>query len=215
MARLLRVTLGGDMPGGERWTINPVFRFAGGVDVPVSAEEAQDLAVQVAATNPATAVIQMWTSATTYKRARVEARSLAGALESVGEQEKATALNGLGPQAHPFQTSVCVSTRTALAGASHRGRLYLPATGQSIVAGTLRISASDAAGIATSAATWFVDLQEAMATIVGPVELCVWSRKLATVTPVSSVSVGDILDVQRRRRDALVESVSSVAYPVP
>ena len=43
--------------------------------------------------------------------------------------------------------------------------------------------------------------------------LVVWSRTLGLATAVNRISAGDIPDVQRRRRDALAESVVTAAYP--
>jgi len=44
------------------------------------------------------------------------------------------------------------------------------------------------------------------------VALSVWSRKLSALRTVTSLQAGDVLDVQRRRRDALIENYASVAY---
>jgi len=45
------------------------------------------------------------------------------------------------------------------------------------------------------------------------VALAVWSRKNADLYVVNSIQTGDVLDVQRRRRDAEVENYNVLAYP--
>jgi hypothetical protein len=45
------------------------------------------------------------------------------------------------------------------------------------------------------------------------VGLAVWSRTAASITTVNQIQMGDIVDVQRRRRDQLVETYQSLAFP--
>jgi hypothetical protein len=41
----------------------------------------------------------------------------------------------------------------------------------------------------------------------------VWSRTNASTAPVTSINMGDVCDVQRRRRDALLENYQALAFP--
>jgi len=56
-------------------------------------------------------------------------------------------------------------------------------------------------------------LEAAMEAAIPNLRLCVWSRASSAAIPVTSIRGGDVLDVQRRRRDALTENYQSVAYP--
>jgi hypothetical protein len=45
------------------------------------------------------------------------------------------------------------------------------------------------------------------------IALVVWSRKNHTTIPVTSISTGDVADVQTRRRDNLIEVTRSISFP--
>jgi hypothetical protein len=51
------------------------------------------------------------------------------------------------------------------------------------------------------------------ATFPGSVGLSVWSRTGATSHVISKLLVGDVLDTQRRRRDAYQETYQTQAFP--
>lgn len=97
----------------------------------------------------------------------------------------------------PPQVAVCVTLRTARAGKSYRGRVYL---------GSWHDSVLDASGAATAAATTaaqsFIDLirQNAGNASLG---LAIVSRKLLTNTPVTLVQV----------RDATFDTIRGRAVP--
>jgi hypothetical protein len=50
------------------------------------------------------------------------------------------------------------------------------------------------------------------ATLTG-VSLAVWSRKNSNAANVTRLEAGDVLDVQRRRRDSLLEVYSASVWP--
>lgn len=137
-----------------------------------------------------------------------------GAVGGITAQAVSTVdgVDGTGTVAHPPQVAMVFSGRTGLAGGSRRGRNYWPALGQSLNAVTARVSLTDRLALV---AAW-IDFVAAMAdaadqgVLTGPV---VYSPTLDLVTPVTSYQVGDVLDTQRRRRDALVEVYTSGAYP--
>jgi hypothetical protein len=43
--------------------------------------------------------------------------------------------------------------------------------------------------------------------------LTVWSRKTANFHDVNAIQVGNVVDSQRRRRDALIEGYTAVVFP--
>lgn len=215
MADLLRVSINGVLPGGEVWSVNPVFALGGDFGgVSVSQGQAQTIANAFAARVVSTGITQCWTAETRLTGYRVEARTKAGLLQAQADGIRGSAAAGSGVSAHPFQTSVVTSLRTAQPGPSGRGRLYWPATGLSMQTSTLRISSSFPASIGLGVKTLLSGmLTDISATLAGGVGLVVWSRKNSALYPVNSIQVGDIMDVQRRRRDTLIEAVSATTFP--
>ena len=213
MAEVLRVSIKGALPSGEEWSINPCYSIGGDFGTPVSSTQANTIAIAIAAIAVPTGLLTAMNSTTTVTGARVEARSLTGALEAQGEAAKAVATPGTGNTLKPYQSAVVISLRTGLAGASGRGRLYWPGTGIEIFAVNLRPSAAGMSSFLSGAKTYLSGIQSAIDVTLDGVALGVWSRKNADIVPVTQLQAGDVLDVQRRRRDQLVETYTSVAYP--
>lgn len=211
MADLLRVSIMGQMPTGEEWSVNPCFKLAS-PGTTVSTDAAQTVATAIAAVAVHTALRNCMNTTTTATDVRVEARTAAGALESQAQATRPTAVSGTGSQAHPFQTAVVCSLRTAAVGGSGRGRIYWPGTGQVIAASTLRISTADLTSILSGFQSYLTSVRNAIATTFTGVQLAVWSRKNSSLANVSSIQVGDVLDTQRRRRDTLVETYQSTLF---
>lgn len=214
MAEVLRVTIKGGMPNGEEWSVNPIFSIGGDFGVPVSNAQANAIATAIAAIVVPTGMTNAMSSGTNVTGARVEARSLAGVLEAQAEALKASPTAGGGSAPHPFQTSAVLSLRTGTPGPSGRGRLFWPATGMGIDGPTLRMNVTAASGLLAGAKTYLSAIEAAIEVSLTGVALAVWSRKgSGSLSVVNSIQLGNVFDVQRRRRDALVESVTAVAYP--
>lgn len=112
---------------------------------------------------------------------------------------------GLGAIEAPFQVAAVMSLLTGRPGASYRGRAYWPAMGATMGSGG---TFSEAAGAATDFAELITELGDIDGTSTA---ICVvYSPTLDVVTPVTSVRVGNVLDTQRRRRDRVPESFSTV-----
>jgi len=98
----------------------------------------------------------------------------------------------------PPQCAVVVSLRTALFNRAGRGRFYLPALAtDKVAAGRILTAARDS--IAVASQKMVQSLNGAGYTVV------VYHRGAKTHDNVVSVSVGDVFDTQRRRRDKLIE----------
>lgn len=213
MADILRVSIVGSLPGGEEWSINPVWAIGGDFGVSVTPSQAQAIAdAMAAATIPANFLLMLSTS-TAVTGYRVEARTLTGALETQAEAAKTSGGTGTGASAHPYQTSAVVSLRTDRVGPSGRGRLYVPATGVTIASSDLRISTSLTATYLGGVKSYLTALQTAIDATLDGISLVVWSRKTASTNNVKTMMMGNVTDTQRRRRDALLEAYSSVTYP--
>lgn len=212
----MKVSYGGAMPGGETWCINPVFRLGTEANdtINVSDSMALSIATQIAALSVPTSLVGAMNSGSNVSTVRVEARSKAGVLESLAEAVKSPATAGNGTNPHPYQTAIVCSLRTASSGARGRGRLYWNATGQSIATTDLRITGANATSLLSGFKTLLSAMEGIVDTVVGvPCALAVWSRTGASVAVVTELRLGNVLDVQRRRRDALIEAFSSSSYP--
>jgi hypothetical protein len=127
----------------------------------------------------------------------------------VGFQSLAQA--GTGGAIHDLQTAVVCSLRTTLATRRGRGRIYWPAVGQSLQSNGRMIS-TEVDGLVGNFRTMFEGVAAAWPET-GELDLGVVSTVGATFTPVNRIQVGDVLDNQRRRRDALVENYTTLVYP--
>lgn len=212
MADVLRISIKGSLPNGEVWSVNPVWALN---DFPVTTTPAQVSAVATAcaAVTVPTALLFQMSSSTNVNAVRVEARTMGGVLENLAEATKGTPQAGTGTQPHPFQTSWVISLRTLRVGGSGRGRLYWPATSTQLAVGTLRPTTSELNSFCAGAKTYLSGLTTAVKATFDTAVLAVWSRTSSSAENVSSIQVGDVLDVQRRRRDALVEGTVSLAFP--
>lgn len=130
-----------------------------------------------------------------------------GPAVAVGESSVVPILGG-GTPTNPPQISVVFSLLTGLAGRSFRGRNYWPAIGAPMSLTTLRIQPQ----FPPTYATAWADTLEAIAAAGSPTSefnACVYSPTRNALTTVSQVSVGDVFDTQRSRRDDMVEVRSS------
>lgn len=213
MADLLRVSIQGAMPGGEEWSVNPVYNVGSDFGTPVSAAQASTIATAIAAVVMPSGLTATMNSSCNWNSVRVEARTLDGTLESLGEAAKGTPTPGTGTANLPFQSALVSSLRTATAGASGRGRLYWNATGLSVNGTTLRVAGATLTPILAAVKTYLSAINAAIDVTLDGVSLCVWSRVKQDLYPVNSIQMGDVVDVQRRRRDAAPEAYQTVSFP--
>lgn len=212
MAQILRVSVKGTMPGGEDWSVNPTWRFSG-FETAVGATEIAAVATAVAGVAVPGGIRSAMSGGVVCTSIRVEARKITGELDELAEAPLGVGQSGTGTSYHPYQTSWVCSLVTGAVGASGRGRLYWPATGQALTASTLRPSTAAAAAFATANQGYLSAVQTAIRTVFTTATLGVWSRTRSQHYLVTGLRVGDVLDTQRRRRDSLAESYSSVTYP--
>jgi len=211
MADVIRVSLQGQLPGGEVWSVNPTFHLL--TTPPASAAQCLTVATAINALTWGAGILDLMNSNTLVTGTRVEARALTGPLEALAEAPRGVAVSGTGPSTHPLQTSIVASLRTDFPGGRGRGRLYFPATGTSLVSGTARIPTSSVSGFIASVKTLLSGVDTAITTTFGGADLVVWSRTGNNVHAVVGLRAGDVPDVQRRRRDQLTEVYSPVTYP--
>ena len=211
----VRVSILGLSPGGEVWSINPVFdptgEFPGGVD-----QTALDAACDaIAALNPAATLLGFMSSALSITGARVEVRDDGtDGLIGTSTQVRATPLSGSASALRGAQNALVISLRTTTPGGSGRGRIYWPGVGRSVDS-QLRFSAADTLSAMTEMRTYLNAMRSALATAFPTIgfDLAVRSRQTHTTPHVNKLQVGNVPDTQRRRRDSMIEDYQSLAFP--
>lgn len=212
MADLIKVSLQGTMPGGEVFSVNPVWKVVTGEVI--SYAECVAAVTAINAVTIPTELKNMITSSCAWTGCRVEARDIAGNLEALAEGARSTPVVGTSASGKPFQSAMVLSLRTSTPGARGRGRLYFPATGVGLTASTLRVGSGDQANFLAAAKEYIGAVGTALdASVDEDLALAVWSRTGSSLPLVNSVMMGDILDTQRRRRDSVSESYLASAWP--
>lgn len=211
-----RLSIQGTLPGGEVWSCNPRY-MPGENGVPINEyAELLDWAQGVAALNGGTVlpldVLSLFGDAVVITTIRTEYIGTEGQLLQAAEVNLADPIEGVGNATKPFQTSTVTSLLTGRPGRSYRGRLYWPTLAMPVSTTTLRIPSSTRDQFATQMAEFLSDTQQG-AFAGAPLRLAVVSQTQNTMTPVTQIQVGDVLDVQRRRRDSLTEQRITVALP--
>lgn len=118
----------------------------------------------------------------------------------------------------PLQTSLCVTLGTGHSGASYRGRMYLPATGAAMQAGhtiadvNVTPVANAIAGTSTTDGLLWDWARALDAAGTGGSDPVVYSRKLDLTNVITTVSIDNRPDVQRRRARSQV-ATSRVVKP--
>lgn len=212
-----RVNIMGSLGDQEKWSVNP--QFATSPIVAPSVAEMQKAADNIAAVAVGTALSNAKSSQAPITTIRVEYRDDDGTLLLASQAaQSGSQATGNGATA-PGQTAVVLSLRTDVPGASGRGRLYWPALGIAPTPGGLRIPSGTQVDIATGAVTYLRAVQDALKAGIAPApsaatfELAVFSKTKKTHAVVRRILVGNVFDTQRRRRDALVESYVTRAFP--
>lgn len=208
----LAITAAGGMPGGERWSCT--LTYGNGVVGVATQDEAQ--AVAQAAVAPWSAFMVANASkivnGVTLQRVTARVITAAGTTAALGEAAPAATVAGNNSLLLPNQCAVVLSLRTATPGPRGRGRIFLPALAAA-PNGAGRLDPATRDGILAQSATLVAGLREAVETNTAS---DLWSLVVASgagqglLSRVNSLRVGDVIDTQRRRRDALVESYSSV-----
>lgn len=209
------IRFNGSLPGGEVWSVNPKFG-------PGSEGLLQDYTnllawvenIAVLNTNNVfpSDMRTMMSNAAQLVSIRAEYRDSSGVLAMAAETTLPSPVPGTGSANKPFQTSLVSSLMTGRPGRSYRGRLYWPALAVPLGPNDLRIADGNLAAYTTGIRNFLSAVQSASPVVGGPI-LSVVSETLSVTTPVTVIECGDVLDVQRRRRDSLVEGRQSANFP--
>lgn len=207
----VRISILGASPGGEVWSINPVYDPTG--EFPGWNQANADAAVAAinALTIPTT-LLQCLSTALTVTGTRLEVRDDGNdSLIGIAEGARATPQGGTGTPRLPAQGALVASLRTNTPGASGRGRLYWPAVGASIDT-SLRLSSPTTTLFATDMKTYLNAIAGSLASSFPSISfnLAVRSRQTKTTPHVARIQVGNVFDTQRRRRDNIPEAYATV-----
>lgn len=209
-----RVTLSGTVVGGETWSTSCAYQTNFGTGPVKDYADLLAWATAVAAFsgNDYVTLQTGLSEVNDLNAVRIEYIDSAGVVAQVAEAAMDTAWSPASAPKMPFQCSVVLSLLTGRPGRSYRGRMYWPALAMSLEATSGQLAAATTAAIAADAAQLLTDIGTAAGVDFLMVP-SVSSAKLGTSSVVTQVSVGSVIDTQRRRRNQLRESRS--ASPVP
>lgn len=203
-----RVIFRGTLPDGEVWSTSCAAHFGIASDSATTQSDWNDAALRVAQINPSADLRNIWSTACTYTGVRLEKRHENGSLIQVAEAVRSSPITGQQNANKPFQISLVLSLLTDTPSRSGRGRMYLPALAATISPTSLRMSPTATEGALSAASTWVRLAIAAMGEDTGDMtpQAAVHSGKEATTRSVTRWEMGDVLDVQRRRRDKAIEN---------
>lgn len=205
-----RIVLEGFLGAGvENWSCGLNFATAtdGAVSTPVDlAVWAEAIRASFSATNTWNANLKAcWGSNGSLQKVKAYYYdSITGPAGAVGESTGGP-VAGSGSLTMPPQCSVVASLLTGIAGRRTRGRIYWPRVTGSLDAG-FKISGTPVPALLAPAFADFLEDTALASGLEGLQPVVVSKVGAGALTTVSSVSVGDIIDTQRRRRDKLVET---------
>lgn len=136
-----------------------------------------------------------------------------GRASDLAEASFAANVGGTSSSVLPTELALCATTSTGKPGRSRRGRLYFGGFGHNaLVTSTGRAAPACTLTAATFLSRFFRDVRNID---VGTGQQDKWEPQVVSVTQgtagkITAVQVGDVLDVQRRRRNKIQEARTSV-----
>lgn len=217
-----RVIVKGSLGGVEEWSTGASFSFFASVFSGFNQTQCESIVQRLLTNIPLaswpTALRNLLAVGNSITGWRVETHQEDESISAVAENNYAVPVAGLTTPTKTPQDAVVISLRSGTPGARGRGRMYWPALGANLGA-TFKLTSPTPGAIAADARTLLkligdqLNAELAANSIVATVELAVRSQVSHDNNPVIRLQVGDVLDTQRRRRDALAEAYSVVAYP--
>ena len=211
----VRVSILGTMVGSEVWSVNPTFdptaEFPGGVNQ-ASLDAA---ALAIANRSVPTNLINKFSTSCARTGARLEVRDdVTDALIGISTQNSSSPAPGAAGMTLPAQSALVVSLRTDTPGGSGRGRMYWPCL-FSALGSDGKVATSTISSFLTDMKAYLVGIRGDLATAFPTIgfDLAVRSKTTGTTPHVTRLQAGNVIDTQRRRRDNLPESYSTVTFP--
>ena len=210
----IRVIWRGTLPGGETWSISAAYTPVGVVVVPQPQAAMNAAATAIANAGLPPQLIGKLSTAVAFTDVRLEQRTASGVLYAVGQGVRTAPQPGTGAPTKPFQTSMVLSLRTNHPGRRGRGRMYIPTLAMPITQSSLRVPQADVDSTLAAMKTLLTGTGALLQAALGDIAhvLAVHSKVGALETEVNMLEMGDVLDVQRRRRDKAVENRTATPY---
>lgn len=212
-----RVSIKGTIGSTEVWSVNP--QFASSYNVVPSQATLQGAAALIAAVNIPAGLNTAKSTAVLVTSVTLEARSDSGELLATASSAFTGTQTGGGSAFGSPQTAIVLSLRSDTPGSRGRGRLYWPGLGLSPSYPAGRLTVAQQTSISGAAVTYLRGVQDALKAGISPIpsvatfELAVFSQTHGGHSLINRVLVGDVLDTQRRRRDALPETYYAANFP--
>src|SRR6188474_2021870 len=158
----VRASILGISPGGEVWSVNPVFDPTGEFGSTVDQTALDSACDAIAALSPGAQLTANLSSAMGITGARLEVRDdSTDALIGISTQVRATPLFGGSAPQRSAQDAMVFSLRTTTPGGSGRGRLYWPAASGGIDT-NMRISSSTVTTSLSNMVTYLHAMESAL-----------------------------------------------------
>jgi hypothetical protein len=213
-AGLVKIVLEGTLVGGEIWETGFWMTDTGVDDSGTASAQAEIIWGTLTSTDDSGAMrltaLHLWDAEVQFTTVRVYAYTGGPKATYVGEYIGPAPLTGGAPGGpHPHQVAACMTTLTGLAGRSHRGRMYFPATGAQLDNGGQFVHFSTD----TVVAGWAKAFTDINASDAGKVVL--YSRTLEAHWPIKTLRLDSKPDVQRRRANRLQATFQVTAQVTP
>lgn len=210
---VLKVTHKGTI-ASDVWQVSQYFKPAStSPTVPIPAAFGTDVANKVR--DMYIALAPYTSPMVTFIGVRLDWYSTGGALAaSLDALPTLGSIPGTAAGNHPPQTCIVASLRTAAPGPRYRGRMYLPLLSGTVSTSTGLYPSADASSIATA-----VKNELAAVAALSSWGAAGWTPIVASQVAggsyhaITAVKVGNVFDTQRRRRNKIIESYSTVSYP--
>lgn len=204
----------GYLPGGEVWSVTPKFASPLGMVTEYEDLEtwAEAIGTEILSWTTSNRLRNFMSSQAGIEGVRVEYRGSTGELEQAAEYIFPSRFAGTGNPRLPYQCSAVISLRTGRPGRSFRGRLYWPALNVTLSTASMRIPQDDTVVLVGNMAQ-FLNFIRTSAPVEHDLMAVVVSQTRNTYTGITQLQVGDIVDIQRRRRDSLQEAIVQEAFP--
>lgn len=210
-AESMRVSLVGHQGADE---IFDTSFWVAGAGVPTSNADANTYASQVSAQLGGPTLTELCTLLYTdsgYDEVRVYSYPTGGPSASYIGTAAIGSGTGTGTSAMPLQQCMVATLRTGLAGRSHRGRMYLPASGRGLDTGHVFNST-----VTSAVCTALADFLSAVNGLGSTNNVAVVSQTLTQATTVVEVTVDQRPDIQRRRANRQsTGTMASEAVTIP
>lgn len=197
---LHRVVLSGALALGDEWSSSFHCDVA-----TLTAPSSTAGAVKTALENNWATIASSYYSGTKLQKVSVYEIPITGGPATDQAEETLTLAGSSSSVPVPANVAVVATLLTGAPGRSRRGRMYWPGFQSSALDGSGRIEAPFPSNLANFLADTFGEINVVGTRLVG-----VYSRTTSSINAVQAVSVGDVWDTMRSRRNAVTEGRVSV-----